>query len=55
MSRSSFIWGMLDPVSGAHMAERIRERLPAAPFGWRRRALAVPGSAGEVADALPAR
>jgi len=27
-----FIWGMLDPVSGAHMAERIRERLPAAPF-----------------------
>jgi pimeloyl-ACP methyl ester carboxylesterase len=23
---------MLDPVSGAHMAERIRERLPAAPF-----------------------
>jgi pimeloyl-ACP methyl ester carboxylesterase len=28
----SFIWGMLDPVSGAHMAERIRERLPDAPF-----------------------
>ncbi|HTX47467.1 MAG TPA: alpha/beta hydrolase [Solirubrobacteraceae bacterium] len=28
----SFIWGMLDPVSGAHMAERIRERLPNAPF-----------------------
>jgi pimeloyl-ACP methyl ester carboxylesterase len=28
----SFIWGMLDPVSGAHMAERIRERLPQAPF-----------------------
>jgi pimeloyl-ACP methyl ester carboxylesterase len=27
-----FVWGMLDPVSGAHMAERIRERLPAAPF-----------------------
>ena len=27
-----FIWGMLDPVSGAHMAERIRERLPHAPF-----------------------
>jgi pimeloyl-ACP methyl ester carboxylesterase len=27
-----FIWGMLDPVSGAHMAERIRERLPAARF-----------------------
>jgi pimeloyl-ACP methyl ester carboxylesterase len=25
-----FIWGMLDPVSGAHMAERIRERLPGA-------------------------
>lgn len=23
-----FIWGMLDPVSGAHMAQRIRERLP---------------------------
>jgi pimeloyl-ACP methyl ester carboxylesterase len=28
----SFIWGMLDPVSGAHMAERIRERLPDAPM-----------------------
>jgi pimeloyl-ACP methyl ester carboxylesterase len=27
-----FIWGMLDPVSGAQMAERIRERLPRAPF-----------------------
>jgi len=27
-----FTWGMLDPVSGAHMAERIRERLPRAPF-----------------------
>jgi pimeloyl-ACP methyl ester carboxylesterase len=29
---SAFIWGMLDPVSGAHMAERIRERMPQAPF-----------------------
>jgi len=28
----SFAWGMLDPVSGAHMAIRIRERLPDAPF-----------------------
>ena len=28
----AFTWGMLDPVSGAHMAQRIRERLPAAPF-----------------------
>jgi pimeloyl-ACP methyl ester carboxylesterase len=28
----AFIWGMLDPISGAHMAERIRERLSAAPF-----------------------
>jgi pimeloyl-ACP methyl ester carboxylesterase len=28
----SFAWGMLDPVSGRHMAERIRERLPDAPF-----------------------
>ena len=28
----SFVWGMLDPVSGAHMAERIRERLPHAPL-----------------------
>jgi pimeloyl-ACP methyl ester carboxylesterase len=28
----SFVWGMLDPVSGRHMAERIRERLPDAPF-----------------------
>ena len=27
----SFVWGMLDPVSGAHMAERIRERLPESP------------------------
>jgi pimeloyl-ACP methyl ester carboxylesterase len=27
-----FTWGMLDPISGAHMAERIRERLPDAPF-----------------------
>jgi pimeloyl-ACP methyl ester carboxylesterase len=27
-----FVWGMLDPISGAHMAERIRARLPAAPF-----------------------
>jgi pimeloyl-ACP methyl ester carboxylesterase len=24
----NFVWGMLDPVSGAHMAERIAERLP---------------------------
>ncbi len=28
----SFVWGMLDPVSGAHMAERIAERLPSAPI-----------------------
>ena len=28
----SFVWGMLDPVSGAHMAERIAERLPHAPL-----------------------
>lgn len=28
----AFVWGMLDPVSGAHMGERIRERLPGAPF-----------------------
>jgi pimeloyl-ACP methyl ester carboxylesterase len=28
----SFVWGMLDPVSGAHMAQRIRERLPNAPL-----------------------
>jgi pimeloyl-ACP methyl ester carboxylesterase len=27
-----FAWGMLDPISGAHMAERIREQLPGAPF-----------------------
>ena len=26
-----FVWGMLDPVSGARMAERIREQLPDAP------------------------
>ena len=28
----AFVWGMLDPVSGAPMAQRIRERLPQAPF-----------------------
>jgi len=28
----AFVWGMLDPVSGAHMAQRIRECLPTAPF-----------------------
>jgi pimeloyl-ACP methyl ester carboxylesterase len=28
----SFVWGMLDPVSGAHMAERISQRLPQAPL-----------------------
>jgi pimeloyl-ACP methyl ester carboxylesterase len=27
-----FIWGMLDPVSGAQMAARVRERLRDAPF-----------------------
>ncbi|MGO9490366.1 MAG: alpha/beta fold hydrolase [Solirubrobacteraceae bacterium] len=27
-----FIWGMLDPVSGAHMAARIRDRLPRSSF-----------------------
>jgi len=24
----AFTWGMLDPISGAHMATRIAERLP---------------------------
>jgi pimeloyl-ACP methyl ester carboxylesterase len=28
----SFVWGMLDPISGAHMADRISERLPDAPL-----------------------
>ncbi len=28
----SFVWGMLDPISGARIAERIRERLPGAPL-----------------------
>jgi pimeloyl-ACP methyl ester carboxylesterase len=28
----AFVWGMLDPISGAHMAERIRRRLPRAPL-----------------------
>lgn len=28
----AFVWGMLDPISGAHMAERIRERMPLAPL-----------------------
>jgi pimeloyl-ACP methyl ester carboxylesterase len=27
---TAFVWGMLDPVSGAHMAERIQEGLPSA-------------------------
>lgn len=26
-----FVWGMLDPISGAHIAERIVERFPRAP------------------------
>ena len=28
----AFVWGMLDPISGAHIAERLRERLPDAPL-----------------------
>lgn len=28
----AFVWGMLDPISGTHIAERIRERLPNAPL-----------------------
>lgn len=28
----AFVWGMLDPISGAHVAARVRERLPDAPF-----------------------
>jgi pimeloyl-ACP methyl ester carboxylesterase len=28
----AFVWGLLDPISGAHVAERIRARLPAARF-----------------------
>ena len=28
----AFVWGMLDPVSGAHMAERSRARMPGARF-----------------------
>jgi pimeloyl-ACP methyl ester carboxylesterase len=28
----AFIWGMLDPISGAHIAERISQRLPHAPL-----------------------
>jgi pimeloyl-ACP methyl ester carboxylesterase len=53
----AFVWGMLDPVSGAHIADRIRERLPDAPFTaledvghWP--ALEVPA---RVADAVLAR
>jgi pimeloyl-ACP methyl ester carboxylesterase len=26
----AFVWGMLDPISGAHMAERFRDRIPGA-------------------------
>ncbi len=28
----SFVWGMLDPISGAHMAQKIGEHLPGAPL-----------------------
>jgi pimeloyl-ACP methyl ester carboxylesterase len=28
----AFVWGMLDPISGAHIGARIRERLPLARF-----------------------
>src|SRR5262249_38067399 len=28
-----FLWGMLDPVSGGHMAARIAERMPEADLG----------------------
>lgn len=28
----AFAWGMLDPISGAHVAQRIRERLPGSQF-----------------------
>ena len=28
----NFVWGLRDPISGAHMAARIRERLPHAPL-----------------------
>jgi pimeloyl-ACP methyl ester carboxylesterase len=28
---TGFVWGMLDPISGAHIAERIVERFPEAP------------------------
>jgi pimeloyl-ACP methyl ester carboxylesterase len=27
-----FVWGMVDPVSGAHVVPRLRQRLPAAPI-----------------------
>ena len=27
-----FVWGMVDPVSGAHMADAIKQRRPAADF-----------------------
>jgi pimeloyl-ACP methyl ester carboxylesterase len=30
--RLAFIWGMLDTISGAHIAQRIAERLPVAPL-----------------------
>jgi pimeloyl-ACP methyl ester carboxylesterase len=28
----AFVWGMLDPVSGAQIAAKVRQRLPDAPF-----------------------
>lgn len=28
----SFVWGMQDPISGAHVAQRIRDRLPDSPL-----------------------
>ncbi len=50
----SFVWGMLDPVSGAHMAERIRERLPDAPLLALERVAHWPSleAPGEVARAV---
>jgi pimeloyl-ACP methyl ester carboxylesterase len=27
-----FVWGMLDPVSGAHVVPRLRERVPSCPL-----------------------
>lgn len=53
---SAFVWGMADPVSGAHMLARVRERLPRAPVTMLEDVGHYPQieAPGEVAPALAA-